>query len=31
VVAVAGIGGYSAGDGLETKLRLLELERGVKI
>jgi methylated-DNA-[protein]-cysteine S-methyltransferase len=31
VVAVAGIGGYSGGDGLETKLRLLELERGTKI
>lgn len=31
VVAVGGIGGYSAGDGLETKLRLLDLERGVKI
>jgi methylated-DNA-[protein]-cysteine S-methyltransferase len=31
VVAVGGIGGYSAGDGLQTKLRLLDLERGVKI
>jgi len=31
VVAVGGIGGYSGGDGLETKLRLLELERGTKI
>ena len=31
VVAVAGLGGYSGGDGLETKRRLLDLERGGKI
>jgi methylated-DNA-[protein]-cysteine S-methyltransferase len=31
VVAVAGLGGYSGGDGLETKQRLLDLERGLKI
>jgi len=31
VVAVGGIGGYSGGDGLATKLALLELERGKKI
>jgi methylated-DNA-[protein]-cysteine S-methyltransferase len=31
VVAVAGIGGYSGGDGLETKRRLLALERGALI
>jgi methylated-DNA-[protein]-cysteine S-methyltransferase len=31
VVAVGGIGGYSGGDGPQTKLRLLQLERGTKI
>ncbi len=31
VVAVGGIGGYSGGEGLPTKLALLELERGKKI
>jgi methylated-DNA-[protein]-cysteine S-methyltransferase len=31
VVAVGGIGGYSGGDGLPTKLALLNLERGIKI
>jgi methylated-DNA-[protein]-cysteine S-methyltransferase len=31
VVAVGGIGGYSGGDGLETKRRLLALERGTLI
>ncbi len=31
VVAVAGLGGYSGGDGLETKQRLLDLERDGKI
>jgi len=31
VVAVDGIGGYSGGEGLTTKLALLELERGTKI
>jgi methylated-DNA-[protein]-cysteine S-methyltransferase len=31
VVAVGGIGGYSAGEGLETKCLLLDLERGQKI
>ncbi len=31
VVAVDGIGGYSGGDGLPTKLALLNLERGIKI
>jgi methylated-DNA-[protein]-cysteine S-methyltransferase len=31
VVAVNGMGGYSGGDGLETKSLLLALERGVKI
>ncbi len=31
VVAVGGIGGYSGGDGLETKRRLLALEQGAKI
>jgi methylated-DNA-[protein]-cysteine S-methyltransferase len=30
VVATNGLGGYSGGDGLETKLWLLELERGGK-
>jgi methylated-DNA-[protein]-cysteine S-methyltransferase len=31
VVAVDGIGGYSGGDGLATKRRLLALERGAKL
>jgi methylated-DNA-[protein]-cysteine S-methyltransferase len=31
VVAVSGLGGYSGGEGLETKQRLLDLERGGKI
>ncbi len=31
VVAVGGIGGYSGGDGLATKRRLLALEQGAKI
>jgi methylated-DNA-[protein]-cysteine S-methyltransferase len=31
VVAVAGLGGYSGGDGLQTKQKLLDLERGTKI
>ncbi len=31
VVAVAGLGGYSGGDGLQTKQKLLDLERGIKI
>ncbi len=31
VVAVAGLGGYSGGDGLETKQRLLSLERDGRI
>jgi methylated-DNA-[protein]-cysteine S-methyltransferase len=31
VVAVGGIGGYSGGDGLATKRRLLALERGALI
>ncbi len=31
VVAVSGPGGYSGGDGLATKQRLLDLERGLKI
>jgi methylated-DNA-[protein]-cysteine S-methyltransferase len=31
VVAVGGVGGYSGGDGLPTKLALLNLERGIKI
>jgi methylated-DNA-[protein]-cysteine S-methyltransferase len=31
VVAVNGPGGYSGGDGLATKQKLLDLERGVKI
>jgi methylated-DNA-[protein]-cysteine S-methyltransferase len=31
VVAVGGLGGYSGGDGLATKQRLLDLERGGRI
>jgi methylated-DNA-[protein]-cysteine S-methyltransferase len=31
VVAVGGLGGYSGGDGLATKRRLLDLERGASI
>ncbi len=31
VLATGGIGGYSGGDGLPTKLALLNLERGIKI
>jgi methylated-DNA-[protein]-cysteine S-methyltransferase len=31
VVAVAGLGGYSFADGLQTKQKLLDLERGAKI
>jgi methylated-DNA-[protein]-cysteine S-methyltransferase len=31
VVAVGGLGGYSGGDGLATKRRLLDLERGGRI
>jgi methylated-DNA-[protein]-cysteine S-methyltransferase len=31
IVAVGGIGGYSGGEGLPTKLALLNLERGIKI
>ncbi len=31
VVAVGGLGGYSGGDGLATKVRLLELERGGRL
>ena len=31
VVAVGGLGGYSGGDGLQTKQKLLDLERGTKI
>jgi methylated-DNA-[protein]-cysteine S-methyltransferase len=31
VVATTGIGGYSGGEGLPTKLALLNLERGIKI
>jgi methylated-DNA-[protein]-cysteine S-methyltransferase len=31
VVAVGGLGGYSGGDGLATKVRLLELERSGRI
>jgi len=31
VVAVGGIGGYSGGDGLATKRRLLALEQGARI
>jgi methylated-DNA-[protein]-cysteine S-methyltransferase len=31
VVATTGLGGYSGGDGLQTKQKLLDLERGCKI
>jgi len=31
VVAVTGLGGYSGGDGLQTKQKLLDLEKGTKI
>jgi methylated-DNA-[protein]-cysteine S-methyltransferase len=31
VVAVTGLGGYSGGDGLRTKQKLLDLEKGTKI